>query len=193
MWDSGNETLLAADVALVASGVGKGCAPDDLKQFLVSKGINPVEVVMMTKPEVVNEVRTLTFKVTVKLAEYEGALKPEVWPYRVAVRHFRPPRRDRASGTWQRQSEQSGGGQIDTDQTRGNKEELHSGAGGGGQHGAAFGGHLGAFPKHQLPVGHASRAGRNQQTMGKQNPGPIDIRNFFNVLSALGGEMGPPL
>ena len=60
----------------------------NLTEFLKGKGINPVEVEMLTKAEVVNEVRTLTFRVAVKPEEYEKALKPEVWPYRVAVRQI---------------------------------------------------------------------------------------------------------
>ena len=72
--------MLAADVSLVASGVGKGCTNDNLKDFLIGKGITPVEVEMLTKPDVINEVRTLTFRVAFKAADYESALKPEVWP-----------------------------------------------------------------------------------------------------------------
>ena len=75
---SSRETLLAADVSLVASGVAKGCTEENLKEFLVGKGITPVEVQMLTKPEVVSEVRTLTFRVAVKPAYYEAALKPYV-------------------------------------------------------------------------------------------------------------------
>ena len=45
---AGTETLLAADVSLVASGVGKGCSEEDLKKFLENKGIHPVEVKMLT-------------------------------------------------------------------------------------------------------------------------------------------------
>ena len=63
------ETMLAADVSLVASGVGKGCTPDKLKEFLGDKGINAVEVEMLTKTEVIEQVRTLTFRVVVKAAD----------------------------------------------------------------------------------------------------------------------------
>ena len=34
--------MLAADVSLVASGVGKGCTPENLKDFQAVKGINAV-------------------------------------------------------------------------------------------------------------------------------------------------------
>ena len=70
--------MLAADVSLVASGVGKGCKPENLKDFLASKGINAVEVAMLTRPDVIEQVRTLTFRVVVQADQYEAALKPEV-------------------------------------------------------------------------------------------------------------------
>ena len=37
-----------------------------------------VAVALLTREEVLNEVRTKTFKVTVKPSQYEQALKPEV-------------------------------------------------------------------------------------------------------------------
>ena len=179
------ETMLAADVNLVASGVGKGCTEDNLKEFLIGKGINPVEVEMMTKKEIINDVRTLTFRVAVKPAEYEAALKPEVWPYRVAVRHYRAPRRDnRSGGSWQGQSERSGG-QINT-----GGEGTGMSAGGG--HEASGGGARQKVPGQHLPPGHAGYAGQNQQRMGQHQPGLIEMRNLFSILSALEGEMPPP-
>ena len=82
----------------------------NLKDFLADKGINVVEVEKLTKPDVIDLVTTITFRVSVKAADYEAALKPEVWPYRVGVRHYRPPRRpDRDASGWQDQSRQSGG------------------------------------------------------------------------------------
>ena len=85
---SENTAPLSADVHLVASGVGKGCTPDDLISFLNDRGIHPVDAQLLTRKEVLDEVRFLTFRVVVKASEYEDALKPEVWPYRVAVRHY---------------------------------------------------------------------------------------------------------
>ena len=174
----GSETLLAADVSLVASGVGKGCTPDNLKDFLVAKGIDPVEVVMLTRSDVIESVRTLTFRVDVKAAQYEAALKPEVWPYRVAVRHYRAPRRDRSGGTdtWQGQSRQSGG-----------QVSRQDGPGGTGQL-AAGGGHQ---DRPYLPPGHGGRVSPNQQTMSTFRPGGLELSNLYSVLAALGGEPGP--
>ena len=168
--------MLAADVSLVASGVGKGCTEDNLKDFLAGKGINPVEVEMLTKKEVINNVRTLTFRVAVKAAEYEASLNPEVWPYRVAVRHYRAPRRERSDGTWQGQSVRLGG-------------QINSPVGahqGGGQDAAG-----GRQDRNNLPPGHHNRATSNQQRMGPTQPGPIELSNIFSVLAALGGGLGP--
>ena len=162
---------------MVASGVGKGCTPDNLSDFLAGKGINPVEVVMLTKEEVISEVRTLTFRVTVKPEQYEAALKPEVWPYRVAVRHYRPPRRERLEGSWQRQSEQSGG-QVLRD-LGGTGREHHVGSG-----------HQSRANSKILPPGHANQGGQHQQMMENIHPSPIELRNFYSVLSRLGGELG---
>ena len=82
--DSSNHTMLAADITLVASGL------DKLEEFLIKKGIHPVEIEMMKKPDVaggedVRTWRTKSFKVTVKAAEHEMAMKPEIWP--VSHRH----------------------------------------------------------------------------------------------------------
>ena len=105
--DQNVETMLAADVDLVATGVGKDCTDEDMSLFLKGKGIEVVSVETLTKDDVLDKVRTKTFKITVKAAQYEAALKPEVWPYRVAVRHYRAPRRQ--DTTWSGQSGRTGG------------------------------------------------------------------------------------
>ena len=107
MGKDGTEELLAADVALVASGVSKDATGDQLKEFIERKGIKVAEVIKLTKDDA--ETRTNTFKVVVKTADYERAMDPEMWPYRVGVRHFKPPKRSRQGMTWQDQSRQNGG------------------------------------------------------------------------------------
>ena len=67
-------THLAADVDLVASGVSKECSDEDLKTFLENKGVNVVAVETLTKADVLPNVRTKTFKVTVKASRYEKVL-----------------------------------------------------------------------------------------------------------------------
>ena len=46
-----SQIMLAADINLVASGLDMECTEDKLGQFLKEKGLNPVEIVMMKKPE----------------------------------------------------------------------------------------------------------------------------------------------
>ena len=125
--DQNVETMLAADVDLVATGVSKDCTDSDMSEFLKSKGIDTVAVETLTRSEVMNQVRTKTFKITVKAAQYEAALKPEVWPYGVAVRHYRAPRRQ--DNTWSMQSGRAGG-VIDKDSHAGQQ-----GGRPGGHHG----------------------------------------------------------
>ena len=45
---------------------------------MADKGITAVDVERLTKPDVMDLVRTITFRVSVKAADYEAALKPEV-------------------------------------------------------------------------------------------------------------------
>ena len=46
--------------------------------------------------------------------------------------------------------------------------------------------------KQYLPPGHAGRVGQQQQSMGQMQPGPMEISNMYNILSALGNSMGSP-
>ena len=171
--EENRENLLAADVDLVATGVGKDCTNEDLKEFLKDKGIDAVAVETLTKDEVLPNVRTKTFKVTVRPAQYENALNPEVWPYRVGVRHFRAPRRPDREGTWSNQSGRTGG-LVD----RGG--QASAGAG-GVQAGAQGRGGSGL-------VGHANhKQGKHQQRMEQPAfPDPLQVSNLFNILGQLG-------
>ena len=102
-----NQTqLLAANVNLVASGVSKAATANQLKEFLEDKGINVTEIECMTYHP---EARTNTFKVAIAIGDYEKALNPEVWPYRVAVRPFRQSRKDREKRAMEFQFGRSGG------------------------------------------------------------------------------------
>lgn len=100
-----DEVYLAADVNLVASGVSKDATESQLNDFLKNKGLNAVAVEKLTQHP---DARTNTFKITIKPADYENALNPNIWPYRVAVRHF-IPKRFPAQDSWQKQSQQTGG------------------------------------------------------------------------------------
>ena len=121
--NSSEDSSLSADVDLVASGVAKDADENKLKDFLKTKGIDVLKVECLTKPELIleNKVRSKTMKVTVKASELEKALKPEVWPSRVGVRHYRAPQRSRqgeGQGSWASQSAQAGGHMEDLGQER---------------------------------------------------------------------------
>ena len=165
--DQNIENMLAADVDLVASGVSKDCSDDDLSQFLKGKGIETVAVETLTRTEILDQVRTKTFKITVKAAQYEAALKPEVWPYRVAVRHYKAPRRQETTG-----SGQSGrvGGLIDK--------------GSEGAHARQRGGHPGGLHGGQQQVRH----GQPPAAI----PDSVQLSNFFSLLGQLGSKEIPP-
>ena len=96
-----SEQLLAADVALVATGVSKEASSQQLKEFIEGKGIGVIAVDKLTRDDV--DTRTNTFKVIIKLSDYEKAMQPQMWPYRVGVRHYRPPRRQQGP-SWDQQT-----------------------------------------------------------------------------------------
>ena len=91
---------------MVASGVSKAATDNQLKEFLEEKGIKVTEIECMTYHP---EARTKTFRVAIAIGDYDKALNPEVWPYRVAVRAFRPARRDREQKNMEFQFSRSGG------------------------------------------------------------------------------------
>ena len=81
------EPFLAADVTLVASGLGLGVKEKDLEDFLKTKDINTVTVECITKKQLLdeNKVRSKTMKVVVKAKDHEKAMNPDIWPFRVGV------------------------------------------------------------------------------------------------------------
>ena len=110
-----------------------------------------------------------------KANQYEAAMKPEVWPFRVGVWHYKAPRRtDRPEAGWKGQASRAGG-RVEANQSRG------LGAGGQGN----------LVPGQAYPVGHPSKAKQHQQFMESRQPGPVEMSNFWNVLASL-GEMGTP-
>ena len=129
----GEASNLAADIDLVASGVARDATEKHLEDYLKAKGLNVVKVKCLTKPELISEekVRSKTMKVTVKAMHHEKAMDPDMWPYRVGVRHYRAPQRSRqgaGDGSWASQSAQSGG-RLDHRQNKG-----ADGRSGGQQH-----------------------------------------------------------
>ena len=102
----GGEEILAADVELVATGVSRDATTEQLSNFLQSRGVQVVDIALLTTYE---HARTNTFKVKIKASQYTKAMSPDVWPFRVGVRHYRQPRRDQNVTSWAQQSAQSGG------------------------------------------------------------------------------------
>ena len=100
------QLLLAANINLVATGVSKSATDVQLKNFLETKGIKVDEIECLTHHP---DARTNTFRVAIAVKDYEKALDPDVWPYRVGVRQFRPSRRDREQSSMKSQFERSGG------------------------------------------------------------------------------------
>ena len=70
---------------------------------MAGKGINVTDIELISNAP---ERRTNTFRIAIKAAEYDKAMNPAVWPYRVGVRRFIPRR---PKGDWAFQSAQSGG------------------------------------------------------------------------------------
>ena len=143
----------------------------------------------LTKDEVLPNVRTKTFKVTVKPAQYEMALSPEVWPYRVGVRHFRAPRR--SDGTWSSQSGRAGGlvDRGDRAGGQGGTQVGQQGGLGGGQGAGQAGGQGGGARSAtgQNTVGHPRYKQSQQRQMMEQHlPDPVQISNLFGILGQLG-------
>ena len=86
---SADNKELSANVSLVARGLSKGTTTDKLSEHLKDSGIETVSISQLTKPEVLDNVNSLTFKVTLKAADLDNALNPSIWPYRCSVRYFR--------------------------------------------------------------------------------------------------------
>ena len=77
---------LAADVSLVAFRVNKECSRDPMKTCLIEKGTNVIDVIDMTRDEVLANCNVKPMKVVVKASPYERAIDPNIWPCRVGVR-----------------------------------------------------------------------------------------------------------
>ena len=88
----------------MATGVAKDASSDQLKDFITAKGINVLEITKLTTFE---HARTNTFKIKIQAAQYNEAMKPENWPLRVGVRHYRQPRNTGSS--WSEQAGRPGG------------------------------------------------------------------------------------
>ena len=77
---------LAANVELVAYGLGKDVTSIQLSNFLQDKGIDIIDCQLLTKFE---GARSLSFKITVKPQHFEKVKDPSLWPYRVGMRLYK--------------------------------------------------------------------------------------------------------
>ena len=108
-------SVLSANVDLVATGIALNASTDDLKSYLSGKDLETIEVVQLTRQEVIDSgaVRSKTMKVTIKAMDLENAKLPETWPMRVGIRHFRaPPRPRNTNDGWAEQSSRTGGSYL---------------------------------------------------------------------------------
>jgi hypothetical protein len=164
--DGSENVKLAADVDLVAFGVRKDVSAQMMTEWLQSKKIDAV-VKIMTRTEVLESVRTITMRVTVKASQHEEALKPEVWPYRVGVRHWdnRTVRRERQER--QELGKDSGQGQ---------------GAVGGDKAGV---GEVGAGARQQQAEGWQKQRRSRGYGGHRGGGGQITNQNIFDLLSLI--------
>ena len=126
------EVNLAADVSLVAFNVNKTCNKDHMKTFLIEKGIDVVDVIEMTREEVLDNVRVKSMKVIVKANEFEKAMDPNVWPCRVGVRIWKDKEAQKARyERWQERKEHTGGRSSGGGQNRSSGGGQNRSAGGG--------------------------------------------------------------
>ena len=157
------EELLAADANLVASGVSKDATCQQFKDFIASKGIDVTDIELISNAP---ERRTNTFRVSIKASDYEKAMKPEVWPYRVGVRRFIPKR---PKGDWASQSSQSGGN-VRVDYGRDRQ--------GNGDHAGGARQHRGGYNQPR----HDTRGGQYAQSAPHIEEFHVDTQNRFNGL-----------
>jgi hypothetical protein len=108
--------------------VSKDATPEQLKEFVEGKGVTVIGIEKLKKVDA--ETRTNSFKGVVKLSDYEKAMKPEVWPYREGVRHYKPPRRN-AQGMSRKQQSQQTGGNVNPQEQQQHHQRQQSGRGTG--------------------------------------------------------------
>ena len=85
--------------------MNKNCNKDVMKTFLIEKGIDVVDVIKMTREEVLDNVGVKSMKVIVKASEFEKAMDPTVWPCRVGVRLWKDKEAQKARfERWQEQN-----------------------------------------------------------------------------------------
>ena len=168
------ETFLAADVTLVASGLGLGVNEQDLVDFLETKNIKTVKVECITRKELIdeNKVRSKTMKVVVKASDHEKAMNPDIWPFRVGVRYFRAESR-KPGGPYGLQLSSQGAGPSDLNR----HYSQEAGSDGSSNHGQRTQ-HSNSIPGSSQWANH-----RNRRQSRIQNT-DITMNNLYKVLSS---------
>ena len=87
--------------------VSTDVSENTIVEYMKKKELDLMECVQASHPEA----RTKSFKIRVKAADYELAMKSDTWPYRVRIRAFKHFRqRQQESGTFNEASRNSTSG-----------------------------------------------------------------------------------
>ena len=173
------ETILAADVALVASGIGVNVKDDELETFLKSNGVDVVKVECLTKKELIDKekVRSKTMKVIVRAKDHEKAMNPEIWPFRVGVRYYRAEsRRPRLGAARQSIQGAESGGLTSRLEMQGGASVQQAGMTGSSNHPRRSQGR--SYP----PGSKEWVSVRNHGGRQSQDAGGVALRNLFKIL-----------
>ena len=76
----------AADADVVVFGVWRGTNAQEICNYAAEQHIQVVKCELLTKWE---QARSLTFKLTIKSDDFNKALDPSTWPFRIGVRTFK--------------------------------------------------------------------------------------------------------
>ena len=108
---SGERTNFAAPVDLFVYGVNKEASGDQIVSYMKeSKGLEIMECARVSH----DEARAQSFRIQVRCADYELALKSDTWPYRVGVRVYRHFKQHKeAEGTTGQFGQRQGVGEME--------------------------------------------------------------------------------
>jgi hypothetical protein len=150
-----------------------------MTDFLENKGIKVVDVIEMTRAEVLDNVRVKSMKVVVKASEYEKVMDASNWPSRVGVRMWEDKEAKKAKyDRWQErvksrsQVGQEGGAAATAPDARsqGSRERVNSSSRDG--------------DKRNFHSGNRSRGFMSRHKSGNRYEGDNIIALFRQVLMA---------
>lgn len=79
-------SITPADINLVIFGLSKDTSSDNLVSYVNNHDIKLLKCEVLTKSE---NAHSLSYKVSIRSSDYDKIMNPEIWPYRVGVRHFK--------------------------------------------------------------------------------------------------------